>query len=425
MKIRETITRTGLRIITVRVPYVKKIYLGFTARIGSANDPKGKEGLFHFFEHMAFRGTTNRTMKDIQTWCRRYFLLNNASTGPLNTTYYGIGVLHKLPEMCAFLSDVYWHSSFPPPAFVKERKTIANEIAGQKHNDLYITSSALRECLYRSNPMRRPGCGTEKSIKTIARKDLIATKTQWYTPSNTVVVAAGDIDHKKVVHEVLRHAPSLKRTVAYPSWDDEYNALPNASTRFIPRQGSKFAKVIMGCKMPRQYPDKWSIAFSTLAEVLFDSNGSRIWNAVREQKGLVYVLDQGRSGTYGIARYWYIYFETKPEHVNEVKQIIWRELVKPIGKRDRAIFKEVKNKWYDLYSVGLEGNVGGWNGMVLDKIIDNESPLRLQTQFQREQRISKSLTLKDIENVRRELMRPERFATVVLGPPNTPRLRFF
>ena len=115
MKVQETIREDGLHIISGRIPS-KKVYMKLLAKVGSAYDQPDKRGLFHYFEHMAFKGTSNRTLQDIISFSRRNVLARNAYTGRIETGYWGEAVARKFPLLCEFLCDI-----FLIPYFLKKK----------------------------------------------------------------------------------------------------------------------------------------------------------------------------------------------------------------------------------------------------------------------------------------------------------------
>jgi len=129
MKINETIRKDGLRIITCYVPHKKSVFVELVARVGHAYDPSNKPGLFHIFEHMAFKGTKKRTANDLLSFAARNFMDDNAGTGTLETTYEALAIDRKLPLACEYLCDIYFNSLLPSAELKKEIRLILLEAA--------------------------------------------------------------------------------------------------------------------------------------------------------------------------------------------------------------------------------------------------------------------------------------------------------
>ena len=113
MKINETIRKDGLRIISCHVPNKRSVQVELISRVGSAYDPADHQGLFHCFEHMAFKGTKTRSIEDLQSFSAKNLFGGNAATGTLGTTYDASVVDRKMPEACEYLCDIYFNSTFP------------------------------------------------------------------------------------------------------------------------------------------------------------------------------------------------------------------------------------------------------------------------------------------------------------------------
>ena len=180
MIVRESIRADGLRVVTKELFGTKRARIAVAAGVGSACDPPGKVGLFHFFEHMAFKGTFTKTVEDIKALRGQYFLRSNASTGRLSTTYWGDSAYTRLPVVCDLLFDMYQNPMFPEHEISPEKEVVYNEIARNQDDDARMAARGLCEALWRENPLRRFGDGIREDVATISRQLLMGTHKNWY-----------------------------------------------------------------------------------------------------------------------------------------------------------------------------------------------------------------------------------------------------
>jgi len=416
MKINETIRKDGLRIISCRLPHRKRVWIDLIARVGSAYDPVDKTGFFHCFEHMAFKGTKKRSIKDIQSFARKNLLLFNAHTDKLLTVYEVSAIDRKLPQVCEYLCDIYFNSIFPAGELQKEKRAIHLEIARNNDNDAVTAYEALYEHLYKSNPVRRHGGGTIEGIDRIRRSDLIAKKSTWYVPSNTIALAIGGVNHVDFVKEINRHIPLNNAVAPRKYWRDAASEPPLKREFTVVRPKREKTILILGCKIPLDIDMRTTETFSMFSKMIGGSNTSRLWNEVREKRGLAYTIGSSYFIVAGLADQFSAYAEIHPSKDREVERIIWKALTKPIFESRE--FDELREKTFDSFEIRAfeQSNVEGYENLILDKIAEEKPVMEVETEDKRRLEIIKSLSLKDLNAVQRQFIRPERFLKVVLRP---------
>ncbi len=416
VKINETIRKDGLRIITVAVPNKRKVYVELVARVGSAYDPSNKLGLFHFFEHLAFKGTKRRSAEDIQSYTNRNILGTNATTGELGTTYYGISVYTKLKETCDLFCDIYCNSIFPTKELRKEVRPVLLEIARNKDNDFAVADEALRKQLWKNNPLRLPAGGTTKGVQSVTRADLLREKKKWHIPSATVAVAIGKVNHKSFVREINKGIPLKFKRVMLNTWSDEYSELPRKQRVVIKKPGRKKALIMLGFKLPLAMPERTKVCFyNILMQLLASGDGSRLWKEVREKRGLAYTCGGYVSSSVGLAKYVVVYAETSPKHIAKVEKLMCRSLLNPLTSQ--SDFKETKERKLDQLTVGFDdAGFNEYEDQIWQKIVEGKPVRSIVRHYSDAHRILTSLSLRDVEAIRKEFFRPERFAIVVVKP---------
>lgn len=414
MKLQETRRKDGLRVITVSLPNQRKVYVELSARVGSAYDPEDKQGLFHFFEHMAFKGTKRRTVEDIQSFTQRNLLWTNAGTHSLSTRYQGVAVYTKMKEACDLLCDIYCNSIFPKEELEKERRPILLEIARNKDNDSRSANEMLRELLWEKNPMRLSGAGTVEDIKAVQRADILRERNRWHVPAATVAIAIGKVNHADFVREIYKNIPLNDKKVQYKSWSDEHEELPKKQRVVVKKSKREKAIVVLGFKVPLDLSDRTKDVLDCVESLLTIGSASRLWNEIREKRGLAYAVGGGSAETVGLGRYFYVYVETSPEHIAQVEALTLKALTEPLT--NKIAFEEIRERGIDNATIGFDDNFGMYSALIWDQISRNKPVEDIVRYFSNVQRALKSITLEEVEATRKAFFLPEKFVTVVVLP---------
>jgi predicted Zn-dependent peptidase len=414
MKLTETRRKDGLRIITVSLPSQRKVYVELSSRVGSAYDPADKRGLFHFFEHMAFKGTKRRSLQDIQSFTQRNLIMMNAVTRPLVTSYYGVAVYTKMKDACDFLCDIYCNSTFPAKELENERRPIILEIARNEDDDGYIADETLRQNLWKNNPARISGGGTVEGVNAVQREDIVRERNKWHTPAATIALAIGKVNHESFVKEINKHIPLGSKPATWAAWSDEHEELPQTQRIVVKKPERQKAIVVLGFKAPYVLSEKTRMSLSVLSQLLASGSGSRMYKEIREKRGLAYAVGGGFEAEAGLCRYFYAYVETSPEHITEVEQLLKKAMSEPFkSKRD---FEEVHERMLDGMTIGFDDRFSLYADLIWKKISDNHPVKSVPQHFSTARRILKSISLKDVEAARKEFFHPDRFVTVIVEP---------
>jgi predicted Zn-dependent peptidase len=413
MKVQETVREDGLHIITGKVPS-KKVHMRLIAKVGSAYDPEDKKGLYHDFEHMAFKGTGSRSAHDISDFLLRNVLSNNASTSRLYTSYYGEAVRRKFTLLNDLLCDIYLNSVYPVDEIEKEKEVVLNEIARDHDEDSNIAFFALWERLWKHNPLREFGVGLPEGVKSITRGDLLIARDEWYQPSNTIAVAVGAVDHNEFVSELNKNIPLRDRRVhTYKTWADEYNDLPDDREVVIERPGREKAIVMYGCKFPLYSNDKEFVLRHALIRLLVSGTSSLLWKAIREDRGLAYSVTGGTVSQHPLGSYFYAYAETLPDRVDEVRELMVKYLHKTFT--DQQAFDATREYLIDWFSLRCE-EIEDWADLILRYVQMEQSTKLVERYFSRQDKNIQSITLDEVEELRASVLKPERFVTVIVKP---------
>ncbi len=414
MELKETIRKDGLRIISAGIPTERKVYVTVTCMAGFAYDPEDKSGLSHFFEHMAFKGTKKRSARDIAEFKAKNFLGSNASTARLSVDYYGTGVARKLPLIVDFLCDIYLNSTYPAKELQKEKNAVLLERARNYDEDYYLAHRAIRESLWRVNPMRREGVGTEEGMKNISRKDLLELKGKWHIPANTLVFAAGKLAHAELVKIVNKNFPMKRGELRHEKWDEELDLPPMTERVEIKKPKRNKAIVMMAAKIPFDISDKDDAASSLLGRLLMIGGNSRLYREIREKRGLAYAVGGSVSSAAGLGSYIYFYAETKPGNVSKVEALMKRLINIPLT--DKKAFADARERALDAVSLEDDNDLGVWEGFVWERLMTGKTLKDVPGVYKKMKRYLEKSRLADAEALRAKYLKPERFVTVIVSP---------
>jgi predicted Zn-dependent peptidase len=412
MKINETVRKDGLRIISCHVRNKRSVQVELVARVGSAYDPADKKGLFHCFEHMALKGTKTRSIEDLQSFAAKNLFGSNATTGELATTYEAEAIDRKMPQACEYLCDIYFNSTFPVAELKKEKQPILLEIARWNDNDTQVARHAMCQSLYKENPIRQCGGGTIEGIKTITRNNLIKEKRKWHIPSNTIAIAIGNVAHASFVKEIDKRIPMNLKKIERRQWSDEATEPPVSKEKTIERQDREKSILLIGCKIPEKLDMKtWeSIAFFN--KMMSGQSNARLWNEVREKRGLAYAIYSGLSCVYGLAKYFYVYAEVDRTKLDTVESIVRRVLAESVTQKRE--FEELREISRNAFEVVVGEQSADYEAEIWNKIADGEPVKGVETHAKKRLEIIEGLTVKDVENVRKQFIRPELFSRVAI-----------
>lgn len=409
--LQETVREDGLRVITKRLRGTKRVIVCVSGLVGSAYDPVDKEGLFHFFEHMAFKGTRTKTMSQVKERLGQ-MVNSNAYTAALRTTYFGEAVCTKLPLLQEIVFDIYSNSIFPEEEIEKEKEVVLNEAAMYEDNDSYKAYFLLYEMLWARNPQRRVGVGTADGLANINRNILLHAHQYWYAAPNTVVVAVGSIEHEQFARDAFAAIPFSESKAELSHWEDEANDLPSDSIKITEKKNREKGVVILGCKVPA-LSEKDADVVKLLSEIIGGGFDSLLWSEVREKRGLVYSAGSHFNEN-NLASYLAFSAEMLPKRIDEVKELMADIVCNyPITETH---FQRARACLEDTALLSLE-DAGDWSRMIHKKIIDDKHDLSsLSGHINKRIKIIHSIAFEEIIEARKKLITPERLACAIIKP---------
>lgn len=316
-----TTLANGLTVASFAMPTVATVSLGVYVGTGSRSEAASEHGVAHFLEHMAFKGTARRSPRDIAEEIEAVGGDLNAATSLDSTAYYARVLQTDLPLAVDILSDILLHPRFDALELARERDVILQEIAASNDSPEDIVFDLVQEAAYPDQPIGRPILGTAASVSRFAPDDLSRYLTSHYRPSNMVVAAAGAVDHATLLREVEARFAGLAEGPAPEPQPARY-------VGGLRRQGKSFEQshLVLGFEAP-SYRDPDFYAAQVLAGALGGGMSSRLFQEIRERRGLCYAI---YSYAHGIADSggFSIYAATAPDRANDLFEVVREELLR-------------------------------------------------------------------------------------------------
>lgn len=272
----------GLRILLESIPTVRSVTIGIWVKVGSRDENRVNNGISHFLEHMFFKGTMKRTAKEIAEAFDSIGGQINAFTSKEYTCYY-VKVLdsHKETAM-ELLADMFFHSIFDDEEIEKEKSVILEEIKMAEDTPDDIVHDLLSEASFGDHSLSYPILGTEQALRSITRADLFNYKASHYTANNTVISIAGNVDQT-----FIKQIDTL-----FNQFENDNSSKQLVKPTFKTLQLSRQKKIEQAhlCLGYRGLAVDDSNIFSLIIvnNVLGGSMSSRLFQEIREQRGLAY-----------------------------------------------------------------------------------------------------------------------------------------
>ena len=291
---------SGLLVVTESMSRVETVSIGAYVAAGTRNEAAADNGASHFLEHMAFKGTERRSAAEIAIEVENVGGHINAYTAREQTAYYLKLLKEDLALGADIIGDILTHSTFAPEELERERGVILQEIGQANDTPDDIIFDHFQETAFPSQPMGRPTLGTEAGIKAMTREQLTGYMRRHYAAGNTLVAAAGNLEHRTVVDLVQKHFADLPADLPPPFDPGVY-----AGGEFREERDLDQVHIVLGFpSVPFTDPDYYAALL--LSTLLGGGMSSRLFQEIREKRGLVYsiysfaspFLDSGLFGIY-------------------------------------------------------------------------------------------------------------------------------
>ena len=363
---------SGVIVLTEHMPGLRSVTAGIWVRRGSRHETADLNGLCHFIEHTVFKGTERRTARDIAIESDRL-----GGNFDAYTTHEMVGFALKvadshLPEAFDLLADVVSSPKFDPADLEREQKVILEEMKMVEDTPDELLGELFNAAYFPDQALGRPIEGTKETVSSFNREITAAFHTREFSTHNLVVAAAGNVDHAKLVDMVERFLPD-KNSRNDGNGDSQeifQTGSPAAAAPILieHKRDLEQAHLIIAAPWPNaRSADRY--AASLLASVLGGGTSSRLWQRIREERGLAYSVGAGGS-TFSDVGVFTIYAGTSPEHLDEVVDLAVEELRRVVKENvTEDELKIAKDQAISSILLGLESTSARASALARQEII--------------------------------------------------------
>jgi predicted Zn-dependent peptidase len=405
---RKTVLDNGMRVVTERIPYLHSVSMGIWLNVGSRDETENESGLTHFIEHMLFKGTEKRSAQEIAKQLDAVGGMSNAFTSKENTCFHAKVIDTHLPLVVDILSDIFLHSVFDGAEVEREREVILQEIHMVEDTPDEYVHILFNRNFWDGNPMGRPIFGSMQTVQTFTKEMIMGYLNRGYHPDRIVLSAAGNVKHDEFLEliepafsNIKRHSHTLNRKV--PRINSRVDLYPRELEQIHLCLGARGTSLV----------EKERYSCSILNVILGGSMSSRLFQEVRERRGLAYSIysflsshtDAGMVGIYGAVR---------PHNIMETLEVIRGEIHRfkeePISEAElRAAKEHIKGGIY-LAAENTDNRMSrlAKNEIIFDRFVPYEE---IEAGLE-------SVTVEEVQSLAQQLFRPEFMSLVLLGQVN-------
>lgn len=313
--------KNGLTIVGEEIPYLKSVSLGVWINTGSRLESAKESGVSHFIEHMLFKGTKNRSAKEIARDIDSLGGEINAFTNKECTCYYVHLLDEHINKGIDVLSDMILNSSFNSDDIDKERFVILEELKMYEDSLDDLSYDLLAENIYPNDGLGRNILGNRDTIKNLSREDILNHYNKYYLPNNAIISICGNFKFNEVV-KVIEDK--------FENWEPKDVDIVVEEAKFTPcfvakNKDSEQVNIAISLKAIPEESEKEAYALAVVNNVFGGSTSSRLFQNIREDKGLVYSIYSSQTlfrkcGELGI------FASTSEEYLKEVYDLIIKEI---------------------------------------------------------------------------------------------------
>lgn len=404
---RKTILNNGVRVIVEPMASVRSAAVGVWVDVGSRDEGAGEEGVSHFLEHMFFKGTRRRSA---QTIAREIDVLGgelNAFTSRETTTFYTKALDEHLPRAVGLLGEIFLESTFARQELEREKQVVLEEIKMVEDDPEEFVYDLHADYVWHNHPLGRPILGEVGTIETMTRRRLTGFLARHYHPSNTVIAVAGRCDPGAVEVLIAKTFSRFKGTAR------AVGTRTPPKTRggvLLKRKTLEQVHICLGAEgLSQGHEDRY--ALHVLNAVLGGSVSSRLFQEVRERRGLAYSI-YSSIASYHDAGLFSIYAATGKPAASRVIALCLRESRTLRRQRvPKAELTRAKDHLKGSLMLGLEGTYSRMSRLAKDELYGG----RRVTLREMLDGIN-AVTSDDLLRVAKACLSPDTMALTVLGP---------
>lgn len=321
----ESITTTrfpnGLTVLTDRMPDVRSATIGFFFKTGARHEPEHLSGISHFIEHAVFKGTRKRNALEIAIETDRLGGNFDAFTMHEETGFAMKVIDTELPKAFELLADLLTDPRFDERELKREQKVIIEEIKMTDDSPEDYLHEIFNEKLFPDHPLGRPIAGTPKTVRSFGHDLTRRFHKEVFCPSNLIIAAAGNVDHNRIVDLANAYFGIQSPQIRNPN-----SQIPNVTAPIVLKKNKSLEQTHLIISTPfvsatseRRY------AADILANALGGGTSSRLWQKIREEKGLAYSVGAS-AAMYQDCGVFTIFAGTSPKQTEQVLKIALKEM---------------------------------------------------------------------------------------------------
>lgn len=414
MPVEKTTLKNGIRIVSKKMPHARSVSMGVWVNVGARDESEPESGLSHFIEHMIFKGTHKRSAFQIAKEFDAIGGHTNAFTAMENTCYHARVMDTQAETMVEILSDIFINSIFDPAEIDKERPVILQEIGMVEDSPEEYVHVLSGNNFWGENPLGRSILGNPQNIITFGAQTIRKFFHRLYQPERIVISAAGNLNHSRLVDMVQPLFETIKPGNGFPP-----RLTPRScSGVYFTHRDLEQVHICLTTKGlsvadPRRY------TFSILNTILGGNMSSRLFQEVREKRGLAYsvysfISSHGDTGMFGV------YVGVAPDKAEETTRLVLDEIHKL--RKEGIDHSELKG--------AIEYTKGGL--LLASESIDNQMVRCAQNEIHFERNIPlqdiienvEAVTRDDILELANELFNPQQMALTLLGQAGNEKKKF-
>lgn len=315
--------QNGVRIVSEEIPHVRSISVGIWVGVGSRFETPEENGITHFIEHMLFKGTKTRSAKQIAEEFDRIGGEINAFTSKENTCYYAKVLDHHGELAVSILADMFFNSSFEPNELDKERQVVLEEILMSEDAPDDDVHEQLWKVMYPTDALGLPILGTSKTLSTFTADTIRQYMEKHYYPENIVVSVAGNVTKDLLLHieKLFGHYEKSPKAVVSTLQEPIFHSGRYVKDRDVEQSHLAISYPAIGVKDPDLN------SFIALNNIIGGNMSSRLFQEVREERGLAYTIFSYQSCYMDVGAFT-IYGGTNNQQLPYMKQTIEETIAK-------------------------------------------------------------------------------------------------
>jgi predicted Zn-dependent peptidase len=342
-EVQSTKLPNGIVVLTEHMPGLRSVTAGIWVRRGSRHESPELNGICHFIEHAVFKGTQRRSARDIAVETDRLGGHLDAYTTHEMTGFTTKVADVALPQAIDLLADLVAHPRFEQEDLDREQKVILEEMKMVEDTPDELLGELFNAAYFPNQPLGRPIEGTKETVPTFDHKTTVAFHAREFSYSNLVIAAAGNVEHKRLLELVGTAFDGCEGgTAARPLTLEGSKPRPAAPILIEQKNELEQAHLVLATPWPDALcEDRY--AASLLASVIGGGTSSRLWQKVREERGLAYSVGAAGSAFSDVGVF-NVYAGTSPEQLDEVLELSLtelREVVRnPVSEEELRIAKD-------------------------------------------------------------------------------------